>query len=147
MNFLKSWAFLLIAPLAGMAVLAGLIVTQSAPPPASQPAVSQAALLTAPSSFRQPQIQQFLEQKGSPLGAYQELVGDQPLPASDLFWLACQSENYGINPKALLTTFYLENKALAWPQNGGLLAHLQEYFHEPNERVFRRLGRRVAEWQ
>src|SRR5450759_5038860 len=126
MALFKSWNFRLFAPLGVLAVIAGLIVGNNANLRPAQPkTVSQDILLSAPLTFRSPEIQRFFQQKGSPLAAYSETVGDQVLPASDLFWIASQGENFGLNPRALLTTFYLDQRGLAWPHNGGLLEYLQ----------------------
>src|ERR1035437_2680729 len=109
MALLNNWNFRLFAPLGMLAVMAGLIVGNNANLRPAQPeTVSQNILLSAPLTFRSPEIQRFFEQKGSPLFAYTETVGGQDLSASDLFWIASQGENFGLNPRALLTTFYLD---------------------------------------
>jgi len=126
MALLNNWNFRLFAPLGVLAVMAGLIVGNNANLRPAQPkTVSQDVLLSAPLTFRSPEIQRFFEQKSSPLAAYTETVGGQDLSASDLFWIASQGENFGLSPRALLTTFYLDQGGLVWPHTGGLLDYLQ----------------------
>ena len=126
MALLQSWNFRLFAPLGVLAVLAGLIIGHNANLRSEQPkTVSQNILLSAPLTFRGSEIQRFFEQKGSLLASYSETVGGQALPASDLFWIASQGENFGLSPKALLTTFYLDQGGLVWSHTGGLLEYLQ----------------------
>ena len=125
MAFLKSWNFRLYAPVALLAVIAALIAGHATFVHAQPKTATPQMLLDAPLTFSSDGIQAFLQGKNSPLAAYSEDVGDgTTLPAAQLFWIASQGENYGISPRAVLTTFYLEY-GLAWPQNGGLLAHLQ----------------------
>ncbi len=128
MSSVKNWYLGVFGSLAAVTILVVLIISQDHPAvsQAQEPLISQDALLSAPVSFRSAEIQRFLEQQKSPLAGYREPVGDTSLPAADLVWFASQGENYGLNPKALLTTLYLEQDSLDWPQYGGLLAHLQE---------------------
>jgi len=87
--------------------------------------ISDDALLTAETSFNPVAVQQLLAERGSPLANYRESVGEQSLSAAELFWVAAQHSDYGLSPKALITTLQLEN-GLNWSQPGGLYAHLKQ---------------------
>jgi murein DD-endopeptidase MepM/ murein hydrolase activator NlpD len=104
--------------------LMGLVIGTT-PRPANPPAViSDDALLTAEIGFGPEAVQRLLSQRRSPLADYRETVGEQTLSAAELFWIAAQHSDYGLSPKALITTLQLED-GLNWTQNGGLYAHLK----------------------
>ena len=118
------WARLVAALVAALGVLG--IVIASTPSISQQPAwVSDDALLTAETAFAPEQIQDLLAARTSPLASYTETVGEQTLSAAELFWAAAQNSDYGLNPKALLATLYIED-GLNWTQPGGLYAHLKQ---------------------
>ena len=71
--------------------------------------VSDTNFLTARSDFMDQEIQAFFEQHSSPLATYKETVGGNDYSAAELTWMASQQRDFGINPKVLLTTLYLEN--------------------------------------
>ena len=123
MNTHIWWIRFALAILAG-AALTGLIVSRAAHSSAVTPGISDETLLTAESDFLAPQLQKLLEAQRSPLATYSEMVGEQTFSAAELFWLASQNEQFGLSPKALLTTFALETN-LAWEQPDGLFDHLR----------------------
>lgn len=118
------WIRLVLALFAG-ASLTGLIANRAANSTALTPGISDGALLSAESGFLPPQIQQVLEAQSSPLAQYSEDVGEQTFTAAELFWLASQNEQFGLSPKALLTTFALETN-LAWEHPTGLFEQLRQ---------------------
>lgn len=117
------WIRLALALLAG-AALTGLIINQASQSGPLAEGVSEGAFLTAESDFLAPQIQALLEAQNSPLARYSEQIGQQTFSAAELFWLASQNDQFGLSPKALLTTFALESN-LAWQQPDGLFEHLR----------------------
>lgn len=121
----KNWWVHLAAALAVAFSLMGMVITQT-PGFSAQPAeISDDVLLTAETAFAPAEIQRLLAERGSPLASYQEVVGEQTLSAAELFWAAAQHSDYGLSPKALLTTLYLED-GWKWTQPGGLYAHLKQ---------------------
>jgi murein DD-endopeptidase MepM/ murein hydrolase activator NlpD len=80
--------------------------------------VSDETFLTAERGFYAPAIQAFLEAQHAPLAAYQE----QGRSAAEIIGLVSQQRDYGLNPKALLTTLFLETQ-LDLPSAGNFEAY------------------------
>ncbi len=113
------------AALAAALSLMGLVIGTTPRPSGPPISVSNSAFLTAETNFDPAAVQALLVQRGSPLARYSETVGEQTLSAAELFWVAAQHSDYGLSPKALLTTLQLEN-GLNWPQGDGLYTHLKQ---------------------
>ena len=102
-----------------------LILTAcGAAPAVDKVTVTNDQFLTADANFAAPEIQAFLEQQNSPLAVYSETEEGVVYTAADMFWIASQSNDYGLSPRALLTTLALEN-GLTWNKQGGLLPYLK----------------------
>lgn len=102
-----------------------LILTAcGAAPAVDKVTVTNDQFLTADANFAAPEIQAFLEQQNSPLAVYSETEEGVVYTAAEMFWIASQSNDYGLSPRALLTTLALEN-GLTWNKQGGLLPYLK----------------------
>jgi murein DD-endopeptidase MepM/ murein hydrolase activator NlpD len=121
----NHWWMRMAAALLAAFSLMGWIIAKTPQLSAQTAGISDDALFTAETGFTPLEIQKLLEQRGSPLAGYMEIVGDQTMSAAELFWAASQHADYGFNPRALLTTLYLED-GLNWTQPGGLYAHLKQ---------------------
>lgn len=121
----NNWWVRMAAALLAAFSLMGWVIAKTPPSTSQTVTISDDALYTAATDFTPAKIQRLLEQRGSPLAGYTEAVGEQTMSAAELFWIASQHADYGFNPKALLTTLFLEN-GLNWTQPGGLYAHLKQ---------------------
>lgn len=121
--FRNWWVRLFAALLVALLVMVFVIARTPRVAPAAP--VSDDALLTAEVDFGPDAIQRLLAARGSPLASYTETISEQTLTAAELFWAAAQHSDYGLSPKALITTLSLEN-GLNWTQPGGLYAHLKQ---------------------
>jgi murein DD-endopeptidase MepM/ murein hydrolase activator NlpD len=127
---LKNWWLRLAAALLVAFSVMGWVVSQTPHRPtpqaiSAQAEVSDDTLLTAETGFSPQEIQAMFEKRASPLAGYSETVGEQALSAAELFWVTAQHADYGLSPKALLTTLYVED-GWNWTQSGGLYAHLKQ---------------------
>ncbi len=122
---IRNWWVRLIAALIVALGVMGFVIANTPRVPQQPAPISDDALLTAETEFGPEQIQRLLAARASPLASYTETISEQTLSAAQLFWIAAQHSDYGLNPKALLTTLYLEN-GLIWPQPGGLYTHLKQ---------------------
>ena len=120
----NGWVRLAAALLAAFSLM-GWVIAKTPPLTSQATAISDDALYTAETDFTPGEIQKLLEKRGSPLAGYTESVGEQTMSAAEVFWAASQHADYGFNPKALLTTLYLED-GLNWTQSGGLYVHLKQ---------------------
>jgi murein DD-endopeptidase MepM/ murein hydrolase activator NlpD len=121
----KNWWVRMAAALLAALSLMGIVIFNTPHTPGQGTGVSDDALLTAETSFTPLEIQALFIQHGSPLASYTEVVGEQTLSASELFWVAAQHADYGLSPKAMLTTLYLED-GWNWNQPDGLYVHLKQ---------------------
>ena len=121
----QNWWVRMAAALLAAFSLMGWVIAQTPPLTSQQVVISADVLFTAETDFTPGEIQRLLEQRGSPLAEYTEVVGEQTLSAAELFWVTSQHADYGYNPRALLTTLFLEDN-LNWSQPGGLYAHLKQ---------------------
>ena len=121
----NNWWVRMAAALLAAFSLMGWVIAKTPPLSSQTVTISADALFTAATDFTPADIQSLLAQHSSPLAGYTEVVGEQHLSAAELFWVASQHADYGFNPKALLTTLFLED-GLDWNQPTGLYAHLKQ---------------------
>jgi murein DD-endopeptidase MepM/ murein hydrolase activator NlpD len=92
---------------------------------AAQYGISSSTVLGMEDGFYSDAIQRFLEKQNSQLASYQEEVEQQTLTAAEIIWMVSQSDEYNLDPKALLTNLYMEN-SLTWPADQcGFYDHMQ----------------------
>lgn len=91
--------------------------------PASEYGISSSTVLGMENGFYSEAIQQLLQVQNSPLASYQEKVEEQTLSAADIIWMVSQSDEYNLDPRALLANLYVEN-GLTWSDQGGFYNHM-----------------------
>ncbi|MCJ7622720.1 MAG: M23 family metallopeptidase [Anaerolineaceae bacterium] len=70
--------------------------------------ISDHNFLTAEQGFFQEAIQVVLKDIDSPLVSYEEQVGGESLSAAETIWVSSQHMDFGLNPKVLFVTLYIE---------------------------------------
>lgn len=106
---MKRQRWLAIVMLVSM--LGALLFGATQPVSASirKPVVTDNVFTTAEDGFYGAAIQKVLQGANSPMSKFKQAVNGDQVLASELFWLASQQEDFGMNPKSLLVTSFVES--------------------------------------